>query len=116
MSLPISTVARLPLRTHLRRSSRPVACPSIITKSGVIGATPTSPRTPSVPKYFLCSFMRRLWFAACSATPNGASLLASPGQRWQRVFKRVEMFAITNVDLESPGNALQFTSPESAPR
>jgi hypothetical protein len=34
-------------------STRPAAWPRRITKSGVIGDSPTLPRTPSVPKYRL---------------------------------------------------------------
>src|SRR5574340_1190929 len=53
VSLPISTVGcwfggRLP---RSATSTCPAAYPRCITNSGVIGDSPTLPRTPSVPKY-----------------------------------------------------------------
>src|SRR5574340_1798077 len=53
VSLPISTVGcwfggRLP---RSATSTCPAAYPKCITNSGVIGDSPTLPRTPSVPKY-----------------------------------------------------------------
>ena len=50
VSLPISTVGR----ASVFLSTRPTACARRNTKSGVMGACPTVPRMPSVPKYFLC--------------------------------------------------------------
>src|ERR1700712_690166 len=49
VSLPMSTVGRC----CFFFSTRPTACASRSTKSGVIGGWPTVPRIPSVPKYFL---------------------------------------------------------------
>src|SRR5215831_13752638 len=54
VSLPISTAGCAPLGSAERRTSTsPAANPSRMTNSGVIGDSPTLPRTPSVPKYFL---------------------------------------------------------------
>src|SRR5436190_22215552 len=51
VSLPISTAGRPAGRRGSAANVRPAAQPSFITSSGVIGASPTRPRTPSVPKY-----------------------------------------------------------------
>src|SRR5882672_10793715 len=65
VSLPIRTAGCAPFGSAERRTSTsPAAKPSFITNSGVIGDSPTLPRTPSVPKYFLpmwlsVSFERR---------------------------------------------------------
>src|SRR6185436_4378896 len=57
VSLPISTAACSPAgRSCSAASTLPAAYPRRITKSGVMGASPTRPRTPSVPKYFLLLF------------------------------------------------------------
>src|SRR5882672_12790228 len=54
VSLPIRTAGCAPLGNAERRTrTSPAAKPSRITNSGVIGDSPTLPRTPSVPKYFL---------------------------------------------------------------
>src|SRR5882672_8141704 len=54
VSLPIRTAGWAPLGSAERRTSTsPAAKPRRITNSGVIGDSPTLPRTPSVPKYFL---------------------------------------------------------------
>src|SRR5487761_2369428 len=57
VSLPISTAGRSPGDSCPRRTSTsPAAKPKRTMKSGVIGGSPTSPRMPSVPKYFLVIF------------------------------------------------------------
>src|SRR5262245_44155011 len=54
VSLPMSTAGCAPFGSAERRTSTsPAAKPRRITNSGVIGDSPTLPRTPSVPKYFL---------------------------------------------------------------
>jgi hypothetical protein len=49
VSLPINTTGC----SSFCRKTRPTAWANRITKSGVMGACPTVPRMPSVPKYFL---------------------------------------------------------------
>src|SRR6266567_9001516 len=54
VSLPINTAGVSPRRpADSAASTRPAAYPRRSTSSGVIGISPTRPRTPSVPKYFL---------------------------------------------------------------
>src|SRR5512136_792466 len=58
VSLPIRTAGCAPLGSAERRTSTsPAAKPRRITNSGVIGDSPTLPRTPSVPKYFLLMWL-----------------------------------------------------------
>src|SRR3990172_927738 len=51
VSLPIRTLLPLPSLP----STRPTAQPSLSMNSALIGASPTLPRMPSVPKYFFCT-------------------------------------------------------------
>src|SRR3974390_3850711 len=54
VSLPISTAGWAPRGSAERLTTpSPAAKPRRITNSGVMGDSPTRPRTPSVPKYFL---------------------------------------------------------------
>src|SRR5450755_4446810 len=54
VSLPINTAGVSPGRlADSAASTRPAAYPRRSTSSGVIGGSPTRPRMPSVPKYFL---------------------------------------------------------------
>src|SRR5512135_308117 len=63
VSLPIMTVGRSPLGNCCSAASTlPAAKPSRMTKSGVIGASPTLPRMPSVPKYCLVMLLFLLSF------------------------------------------------------
>ena len=48
----MSTPGRTPSRAVSAARTRPAAQPSFSTSSGVIGGSPTRPRTPSVPKYW----------------------------------------------------------------
>src|SRR6478736_4609570 len=65
VSLPISTVGR----AWVLLSTRPTACARRSTKSGVMGASPTVPRMPSVPKYVLLMMV----------SPSGSRLCDSRG-------------------------------------
>src|SRR5487761_2000913 len=63
VSLPISTAGRRPGDNCPRRTSTsPAAYPRRTMKSGVIGGSPTRPRMPSVPKYFLVIFWSSIFF------------------------------------------------------
>ena len=64
VSLPIR-ISRRPLRAK----TRPAAQPSRKQKSGVIGASPTRPRMPSVPKYFLVMSVSMMLGTASSTHP-----------------------------------------------
>ena len=75
VSLPMSTLG---LPRAPRAKTRPAAQPSFITKSGVMGATPTRPRTPSVPKY-----LRSLESAIVVSPPLAGGLAASHRQGYE---------------------------------
>src|SRR5258706_7969572 len=60
VSLPIIAAGRPPLAASWLASTRPAAWPRRSTNSGVIGNSPTLPRTPSVPKYFLLMCLARV--------------------------------------------------------
>src|SRR5688500_2136944 len=54
VSLPINTVGRWADEVWRCASTLPAAYPIFMTSSGVMGISPTLPRTPSVPKYLRC--------------------------------------------------------------